>query len=187
MEVKIPKLTASDIEVRVQQVGKSFKGNNVYAKLLLYKNARIDMQILDNVFGVLGWQRRHKEISGKLYCTVSIYDKTNHIWVDKEDVGVSNQANLEVSKQRNAEKTEASDSFKRACVNVGIGRELYTAPKIYVTLNNNEYEVKSQGGKTKYTTKPSRSFSVGSIGYNERGEINELTIIDNKNRIRFTY
>jgi hypothetical protein len=159
----------------VQKVAKSTKGK-VYANLLLYKNARVDMKILDDVFGVLGWSRRHKEINGKLYCTVSILDKANNIWIDKEDVGTVGQFQ--------PEKSESSDSFKRACVNVGIGRELYTAPKIYATLNSTEFTVESQG---KIKAKASLSFSVGSIGYNQQGEINKLTIIDKDNKIRFTY
>lgn len=175
MEVKIPKLTASDIEVRIQKVAKSTKGK-VYANLLLYKNARVDMKILDDVFGVLGWSRRHKEINGKLYCTVSILDKANNIWIDKEDVGTVGQFQ--------PEKSESSDSFKRACVNVGIGRELYTVPKIITRLYSTEFYVESQG---KIKTKPAVRFSVGSIGYNELGEINELTIIDKDNNIRFKY
>lgn len=92
--------------------------------ILLYKNARVDMQILDEVYGNLNWQREHKEIKGNLYCGVSIWDESKQQWITKWDCGV--ESNTE------KEKGESSDSFKRACFNIGIGRELYTAPFIWI-------------------------------------------------------
>ena len=109
-------LNADEIEVRVQQVTNSQKKRAV---LLLYKNARVDMDMLDEKFGCLGWQREHTFKEGKNYCKVSVYDTDKQMWVSKEDVGV--ESNTEET------KGEASDSFKRACVNLGIGRELYSA------------------------------------------------------------
>ncbi len=109
-------LTADDIEVRVQSV----KQNGLV--LLLYKNARVDMNILDETLGSENWQREHYECKGNLFCRVGIF--VNGSWVWKSDCGA--ESNTE------AQKGEASDSFKRACFNWGIGRELYTAPFIWV-------------------------------------------------------
>lgn len=109
-------LRADEIEVRIGTVGE--KG----CTMLLYKNARVDMQILDEEFGPMNWQRDHKEIKGNLYCGVGIWDEDKKTWVWKWDCGV--ESNTE------REKGEASDSFKRACTNHGIGRELYTSPRI---------------------------------------------------------
>lgn len=109
-------LTADDIEVRVQSV----KQNGLV--LLLYKNARVDMNILDETLGSENWQREHYECKGNLFCRVGIF--VNGSWVWKSDCGT--ESNTE------AQKGEASDSFKRACFNWGIGRELYTAPFIWV-------------------------------------------------------
>ena len=111
-------LTADDIEVRVQ----SAKQSGVV--LLLYKNARVDMNILDETMGAENWQREHYECKGNLFCRVGIKDKATGEWVWKADCGT--ESNTE------AQKGEASDSFKRACFNWGIGRELYTAPFIWV-------------------------------------------------------
>ena len=123
-------LTADDIEVRVQSV----KQNGLI--LLLYKNARVDMAILDETVGAESWQREHYECKGNLFCRVGINvnSKTSFNegsgatfldrWVWKSDCGV--ESNTE------AQKGEASDSFKRACFNWGIGRELYTAPFIWI-------------------------------------------------------
>lgn len=115
-------LTAEDIEVRVQ----SAKANGVV--LLLYKNARVDMNILDETVGAENWQREHYECKGNLFCRVGIRcDDTKHQildWVWKADCGT--ESNTE------AQKGEASDSFKRACFNWGIGRELYTSPFIWI-------------------------------------------------------
>lgn len=118
-------LSAEDIEVRVQSVRENG------AILLLYKNARVDMNILDDTVGAQNWQREHYECKGNLFCRVGINSffaepEREPRWLYKSDCG--SESNSE------PEKGEASDSFKRACVNWGIGRELYTAPVIFVPL-----------------------------------------------------
>lgn len=125
--IKFRDLRADDIEVRLQSV----KYNKDYPEksgviLLLYKNARVDMNILDETVGAENWQREHYECKGNLFCRVGI--KTEEGWVYKSDCGV--ESNTE------AQKGEASDSFKRACFNWGIGRELYTSPFIWVNAEN---------------------------------------------------
>jgi len=118
-------LTKDEIDVRVQSCGVS-KDDTAWARLLLYKDARVDMELLDETVGPENWQREHKELKGNIYCGVSI--KFPHgdgfYWVTKWDCGA--ESNTE------KEKGEASDSFKRACVNWGIGRELYTKIPIMV-------------------------------------------------------
>ena len=102
--------------------------------LLLYKNARVDMDILDETVGNEGWQRDHKAIKDNMYCGVSIWDDEKKQWITKWDAG--KESNTE------AEKGEASDSFKRACVNWGIGRELYTSPFIWIPSSKCNIEEK---------------------------------------------
>lgn len=120
---KFRDLKADEIECRVQ----STKDNGLV--LLLYKDARVDMNILDETVGSSNWQREHYECKGNLFCRVGINinravpEYTEH-WVWKSDCGT--ESNTE------AQKGEASDSFKRACFNWGIGRELYTAPFIWI-------------------------------------------------------
>jgi hypothetical protein len=126
-------LTADDIECRVQQVKE--KG----LVLLLYKNARVDMNILDETVGAANWQREHYECKGNLFCRVGIKDFKTDQWVWKSDCGV--ESNTE------AEKGEASDSFKRACFNWGIGRELYTSPFIWIPAD--KCDIKDTGKKDK--------------------------------------
>lgn len=106
-------LRESEIDVRIGQITK--KG----AILLLCKNARADMNILDETVGCQNWQREHYEVKGNMFCRVGIFYPPMNDWVWKSDCGV--ESNTEKGKD------EASDSFKRACVNWGIGRELYTA------------------------------------------------------------
>ena len=123
MSLQFRDLKAEEIDVRIGQV----KPNGVV--LLLYKDARCDMNILDETVGVLNWEREHYECKGNLFCKVGInvnYDKNDGIpfWVYKADCGTESFTEKE--------KGESSDSFKRACVNFGIGRELYTAPFIWV-------------------------------------------------------
>lgn len=111
-------LKENEIEIRIGTISEDG------LTLLLFKNARVDMEILDEVVGPMNWDRDHKEMKGNIYCGVSIYDKDKDDWTTKWDAG--KESNTE------AEKGEASDSFKRACVNWGIGRELYTAPLIWI-------------------------------------------------------
>lgn len=161
--LKFRELKASEIEVRIQSITE--KG----VILLLYKNARVDMDLLDETVGCMNWERKHEIIDGKLYCTVSIYDERTNRWVSKQDVGT--ESNTE------KEKGQASDSFKRACVNWGIGRELYTSPFIFVGSNKVKIDNK----------KCYEKFLVKEISYDENRKINKLVIINNKKKEVFSY
>ena len=163
----IRNLRADEIDVRVQSVK-----NNGYS-VLLYKDARCDMKILDETFGSMNWKRSHEVINNNLFCTVSIYDEEKKEWINKQDVGIPSYSQ--------GEKGEASDSFKRACTNVGIGRELYTAPFIWINAQNGE--VKENKGKYTVYTK----LKVTYIDYNEDREITALEISDSKGNVRYQY
>lgn len=171
---KIPLLEANDIECRIQSVSKN-KSGKVGAVLLLYKDARVDMRILDQVFGAENWQRTHEVINGNLFCNIDIWDDEKKCWIRKQDVG----------KESNAEKEkgQASDAFKRAGFNVGVGRELYSAPFVYVELKEDEYYTKKDGN---IAASASTKFKVSHIGYNEKREISELLIIDSKGMDRYS-
>ena len=166
-ENKIPLLKAKDVECRIGKIGE--KG----LSLLLYKDARCDMAILDEVFGPLGWKRTHREIGGNLFCTISIWDNEKKCWVEKEDVGVSAFSEKE--------KSQSSDSFKRCSVNVGIGRELYTAPFIWISNK----KCKIEKSFDKYVCKD--SFKVSHIAYNKDREITELNIVNQEDAIVYEY
>ena len=155
-------LKADEIECRVSVI----KENGL--SLLLYKDARVDQKILDETFGIFGWKRSHQSIEGNLYCTVEIFDKEKGEWVAKQDVGTTGYAEKE--------KSQASDSFKRACFNWGIGRELYTAPFIWIPA-----------GKASIQSKDNRffcsdRFSVSSIQCNDNREISALMIVNEEGR-----
>ena len=157
-------LTEEDIDVRVQSV----KQNGLV--LLLYKNARVDMSILDETVGAENWQREHYECKGNLFCRVGInvnYDSpdTPEKWVWKSDCGV--ESNTE------AQKGEASDSFKRACFNWGIGRELYTSPFIWVkaehcNIQNNKCYDKFEVEKIKIENKKIVGLAIKNVTTGKR-------------------
>ena len=170
MEKQIRTLRADEVECRVQQVTE--KG----CILLIYKDARVDMRILDETFGVDGWQRTHEVINGNLFCNIEIWSDDKKCWIKKQDVGT--ESNTE------KEKGEASDSFKRAGFNVGIGRELYSSPFIWIKLDPSEIEKNSQG---KPQLSRSVKFGVTSIKYDENKDITELVISDNKGVVRYTF
>lgn len=161
--LKFRELRADEIEVRIQ----SIKEKGVV--LLLYKNARVDMDLLDETVGCMNWERKHEIIDGKLYCTVSIYNEKTNRWVSKQDVGT--ESNTEKDKGR------ASDSFKRACFNWGIGRELYSSPFIWVGSD----KAKISNGKCY------EKFKVKEIGYDESKKINKLIISNEKGTEVFSY
>lgn len=129
-------LDISDVDFRVQSIN-----NGGYATILAYKSARVDMNRLDEVLTPIGWQRDYKLIDGKLFCGVGIYNNETGGWVWKWDVGTESMTE--------ATKGEASDAFKRACFNLGIGRELYDYPIISVKLREDEWT--KDGGKPKQT------------------------------------
>lgn len=158
-------LDADEIECRVGQGGNN---NATWCSLLLYKDARCDMKRLDEKFGIYGWQRKHEMIANNLYCTVSVY-KDGIGWISKQDVGVpSNTESI---------KGQSSDAFKRACFCLGVGRELYTAPKIFIRLALNEY---NKNGRLQTT------FRVGYIDYTNR-KVSQLIIQDQNNVVRYYY
>lgn len=153
------KLRADEIDCRVGTI--STKGFT----LLLYKDARCDMAILDETVGPENWQRRHEVINNNLFCSVGIHyawETGGGEWVWKQDVGT--ESNTE------KEKGEASDAFKRACVNWGIGRELYTAPFIWVSPE--KATIDERNGKAYLKDK----LIVKGIDYNDQGRISALII-----------
>lgn len=158
-------MNADEIECRVGQCFPDAK-NPTAISILLYKDARCDMALLDEAVGPMNWQRIHSVVDDKVCCTVSIWDSEKQQWIDKMDVGT--ESNTE------AIKGLFSDSFKRTCVNIGIGRELYTAPFIYI---------KALDGENIKRTK----FDLKSITYDEKGRIASLVIVDDKGNTRYTF
>ena len=155
------KLRADEIDVRVQSCTE--KG----AILLLYKDARADMNILDETVGAMNWKREHTRDNQN--CIVSLWNKEINQWISKEDTGT--ESNTE------KEKGLASDSFKRACFNWGIGRELYTTGLVWV--NADKINITERNGKKTTYDK----FSVKEIDYDEHGNINLLRIYNENKKI----
>lgn len=164
-------LDIKDIDFRVQSITKSG-----YAVILAYKDARVDMNRLDKVCGPFGWKREHKLVGGNLHCIVSIYNENIGEWVSKEDVGTESMTEKE--------KGQASDSFKRACFNWGIGRELYDYPFICVKLNEKEYTV--DGAKAKQTYDLKIKDWIWASEFKD-GELVALAAKDEKGTLRFKF
>lgn len=158
-------LRADEISCRVQSIAENG------LSLLLYVTSRDGQKRLDEKYGPLGWQDRYEVIDGDLYCIVSAWDKEKGQWISKEDVGTASYTAKE--------KGRASDAFKRACVKHGIGRELYTAPFIWIPAS--QCKISNNGGKF-YTRD---KFSVNLISYTSDNRINELEIVDQHMNIVF--
>lgn len=162
-------LSANEVEFRVQSINKGG-----YATILVYKNARADQQRLDDVVGPLGWARSHSNLNHN--CTVSIWCDDKKQWISKEDTGTESMADKE--------KGLASDSFKRACFNWGIGRELYAYPRIQIKLNSNEVDL------SKTPPKPTWKLNLKEWVWFTQFEDGKLTCIaakdgDGKKRYQF--
>ena len=155
-------LRADEVEVRPAEA------RNNKATLLLYQDARCAMNILDETLGPLGWQKEYYEAKGLLLCKIGIYVASTSDWIWKSDTG--SESNIE------ADKGLASDAFKRAAVSWGIGRELYTAPRITVSLTE----------KDMFNGKLCQSFKVKEMSV-ANGVITSLLIIDKWGNERFRW
>lgn len=171
MELKLnTPLTIDEIDFRVQSVNKGG-----YATILAYKDARVDMNRLDAVYGVGYWQKKYDVINDNLFCSVGVWNKELNQWVWVQDVGTESMAEKE--------KGQASDAFKRACFNLGIGRELYDYPIIQVKLLDEELD--------KTTGKPNWNFKLKEwiwfSQFNENGKLNYLGAKDQNGKVRFQF
>jgi len=158
-------LPIESIDFRVQSINKGG-----YATILAYKDARVDMQQLDDAVGALYWKREHTRDNKN--CIVSIYNTDLKEWVSKEDTGT--ESNTEQAKGL------ASDSFKRACFNWGIGRELYDYPMISIKLLDDEIK----------DGKPTWNFKLKQwkwISEFKDGKLFGLAAKDNNGKLRFKY
>ena len=159
--MKFRTLKANEIDCRINTI------NEKGLTLLLYKDARVDQNILDETVGEMNWQRNHTRDNAN--CIVSIWDSNKSQWISKEDTGTESFSE--------AEKGLASDSFKRACFNWGIGRELYTAP--FIWINAKDCEIKpNPKDKEKYICYD--KFKVYEIEYNDNREITKLSILNDR-------
>ena len=151
-------LNADEIDCRINKIDEKA------LTLLLYKDARCDMRILDETVGPMNWQRKHSRDNAN--CTVEIWDSSKAQWVGKEDTGTESYTEKE--------KGLASDSFKRAGFNWGIGRELYSAPKS-IKIYANQCNIK-KGNNGKFACYD--EFKVEKIVCNDKREISGISIIN---------
>ena len=168
-------LPIESIDFRIQSINKGG-----YATILAYKDARVDINRLNEVCGVLGWQRQHTRDNKN--CIVSVWDGANKQWVSKEDTGT--ESNTEQAKGL------ASDSFKRACFNFGIGIELYDYPVISVKLNANEFKIIPASGQYKEKVQATWDLKLKEWVWFSQFENNKLTYLgakDNTGVVRFQY
>ena len=171
-------LKPEEIQVRIDSSSQNG------ARFLLYKDARCDMDILDETLGPENWQRKHYELKGNMYCSVGINVRYSHpelepLWVYKDDCG--SESNTE------KEKGESSDSFKRACVNWGIGRELYTKINIFIRIKTVDTgKTKNNGNKIFVPADPYAKYHVSDIEY-EGKKISYIEISDKDGVVAFRY
>ena len=155
-------LKANEINARVNQVISTEKFTGV--SILLYKDARVDMAVLDEEYGQNNWQVEYQMIGSQMFCTILLWDNEKKDWIRKQSNGT--ESNME------AEKGQASDAFKRAGFMVGIGRELYSAPDILVSLDKSEIRWDEKTKKWKCDVK----FIVDEIDYDDKKNISRVVL-----------
>ena len=165
-------LEINEIDFRVQSINKGG-----YATILAYKDARVDMNRLDDVYGHGFWQKKYDVINDNLFCSVGVWNNTLKQWVWLQDVGT--ESNTE------KEKGQASDAFKRACFNLGIGRELYDYPIIQIKLDASEFEIKNDKAYPTFNFKLKEWIWFSQ--FNEIGKLNYLGCKDQNGKVRFTW
>jgi len=168
-------LPITSVEFRVQSINKGG-----YATILAYKDARVDMSVLDDVVGPCNWKREHARENKN--CIVSIYCEKKKQWISKEDTGTESMSDKQ--------KGLASDSFKRACFNWGIGRELYDYPVIQVKLKSNEYTLyKDNKGKEKGRATWDLKIRQWNwvIKFDDSKQVEMLTGIDETGNTRYSF
>lgn len=162
-------LKPEEIECRISEIGK----DGSWLTLLLYKTARTDASLLDEVVGPYSWANDYRVIDGKMYCGIGIRCNERDEWVWKWNVGT--ESNTE------AEKGEASDALKRAGFVWGIGTELYSSPRIYIRRDACEIKKRNDGKFVCYDR-----FAVQHIAYDASQRISALEIVNQKTgRIAF--
>lgn len=162
--LKFRTLKADEIDVRVGSFGEE------WAILLMYKDARCDMAILDEAVGPMNWKKSYSRENAN--CVLSIWDEDKKQWIDKEDSGSA--GNFE------RDKSLASDSFKRAAVSWGIGRELYTGPKLYFPVKG----LKNYNAEKKFC---SDRFAVTDIQYDDNRNIIAVQIQNQTTGFEYLY
>ena len=171
MAKKIRNLKADEIECKVSSINKNG------LQLLLYKTARTDKAILDEVYTEDGWYNDYEEIKGNLFCTIYIWSDERKQWLARKDCGVE-------SAFGDKEKGEASDAFKRAGFKVGIGTELYTPIFIWIphldSKKEENYVENYDKMKDKYST--FTKFSVEKIDTSEDKVIKQISIVNDKGK-----
>lgn len=166
-------LTTADIDFRVQSINKGG-----YATILAYKDARVDMNRLNQTYGVGFWQRKHELIGSKEFCSVGVWNSEIKDWCWLQDTGT--KSNTE------AAKGESSDAFKRACFNLGIGIELYDYPLMSIQLKANEVDLKAQ-------PKPKATWSLKLkewrwyAEHDESGSLSYIAAKDQNGEVRFRW
>ncbi|MCD8008467.1 MAG: hypothetical protein LUF68_05980, partial [Clostridiales bacterium] len=153
-------MRADEVECRISEIDRQGR----FLRLLLYKTVRTDAALLDETFGTQNWQDDYKVVDGRLFCGIGVRDNNDN-WIWRWNVGT--ESNME------AKKGEASDAMKRAGFLWGIGTELYSAPEIKVSAS--DCHIKEYNGKYRCYDR----FDVAAIGYDEREDINALTITCN--------
>lgn len=163
MSLEFRTLNANEIECRVGNTIKDTQNKDKVKAfyLLLYKNARVDQIILDETVGQFNWKCNYYQVKNTMVCSVSIWNDERKEWVSKDNGGDDDFNTEQV-------KAELSDSFKRACFNWGIGRELYYSPKIYIECKDKNTE------KARY--------SVKVIEYDDKKRIKRLAIVNNETK-----
>lgn len=130
-EKKFP-LLAEELTVGIADINPT----NGTFEMYLRVDPRIVMDKLDEKFGSLGWKKESilEEVNGRpvMKCTIIAKDGAGN-WISRDD----HSAGAAWAEDQEAKVMEA-DALRRAAVQFGIGRELYTFKNIVASLTNDK-------------------------------------------------
>lgn len=161
-ELKFRPITAQEVEIKPTDTKVQGK-----CTLLLFIDSRAAAQILNETVGVMNWQIEYKDVAGKIYGRLSIWDEERNCWIYKEDTG--SEGNIE------ADKSLSSDILKRCLARWGCDY-LYYTPRVQITCPDSFY----------WNGKMTMRFSVRELEFNGK-ECTKLVIVDRFDNVVYSY
>lgn len=171
---EIRRLKPDEIEVKVQSFTQNRSGTVTGAILIPYINRGAGITILNETFGITGWQipaDGYRIDGNRMTCNILLYDEEKKEWISKID-GTSHNPKATDDKTI---KGEMTDAFKRVCQTLGIGIELNPSPFIYVKAGDINVETNKSGNPVTYD-----KFACTSITYSDSGRITSMEVMNQK-------
>lgn len=162
-ELNFRTLEANEIECRAVLA-------NTKIEIFLHCRAETCTKVLNETVGPMGWEKEYT--NNNRNCIVRIWDEKKNRMIAKEDCGGS-------PTEVEGLKGQASNGFKRVCaLGWGLGIELYSQPKISVSVNDDNTTLDKHGALSICET-----YSVSKIEFDQNKKITMVEIVDSTGNV----